>query len=242
MDPVLLIKKELSKVADKDYASELKRFFKTGKGEYGEGDRFIGVTVPNLRSVAKRHMEFLSLEHFGALLNSPIHEHRFLALVALVEKYKRASHEIERKKYCDFYIRSSRRVNNWDLVDVSAPYIAGEYCVTKGPTLLRKLARSKSLWERRIAIVATFAFIKRDRPEQAIRIAKILMRDKHDLIQKAVGWMLREAGKKNVSILLSFLDRNVTSMPRTMLRYAIERLPDEQRAHYLSFKTSRRSH
>jgi 3-methyladenine DNA glycosylase AlkD len=199
-------------------------FFKTGKGEYGEGDIFIGCTVPEMRKVAKKFKE-ISLVELGKLLKNKIHEYRFTALEILVMKYE-AANDRDKKKIVRFYLKNKKSINNWDLVDTSAPYIIGDWLVAneKESSLLYRLAISKSLWDRRIAIVSTYAFIRTDRFDHTLKIAVILMNDNHDLIHKAVGWMLREVGKRSETTLIDFLDQNWQKMPRTMLRYAVERL------------------
>lgn len=229
------IKSELNKLRDKERAKHSAHFFKTGKGQYGEGDVFLGITVPKQREVAKKFVD-LSLKNIAELLKSKIHEHRFVALEILVMQYEHAQKlkdDKTQKKIFDFYIKSLKKVNNWDLVDTSAPYIAGEYLKDKSKDILYKLARSRNLWERRVAIVATFAFIRQGELEDTFKICEFLMMDRHDLIHKACGWMLREAGKKDPKALESFLDRHAPRMPRTMLRYAIERMSASQRKRYL---------
>ena len=212
----------------------LARFFKTGKGEYGEGDQFLGITVPQTREVVKRYHTTITLLEIKQLLHDPFHEMRLAALLLLVEKFKKAS-EVERKQIVDFYLDNAKFVNNWDLVDLSAHYILGAYLLDKPNerAKLDVLAHSLNLWERRIAIVSTFAFIRNRKFEDTFRIAIILIHDKHDLIHKAVGWMLREVGKKNEKALEEFLQKHYTDMPRTMLRCAIERFSEEKRLRYM---------
>ena len=209
----------------------LQGFFKTGKGEYGEGDVFLGLTVPQSRKIAKAFSN-LDLASIRSLLFSRIHEERLIALLILVEQFK-VGREAARKKIAKFYLKNSRFVNNWDLVDLSADKILGVYLLDKHRGLLRKLAVSKNLWERRMAIVATYQFIKKDRFEDTIAIARLLLRDEHDLIHKAVGWMLREVGKREKAVEAEFLQKYHKIMPRTMLRYAIERFPEAERKQYL---------
>lgn len=227
------VKKELKKASNKGKVAVYQRFFKTGKGEYGEGDRFIGVTVPAQRIVAKKY-QMIPLAEISHLLASPVHEHRLTGLLILTYRFLQVS-ESERQEIFDFYLSQTERINNWDLVDVTAPSIVGEYLVGRDWSVLKRLAVSDSLWERRIAILSTFAFIKRGRHQECFEIAKILMHDRHDLMHKAVGWMLREVGKRcDERLLCDFLDQYATRMPRTMLRYAIERFPEPLRQHYLT--------
>lgn len=208
-------------LADPEKAAILSRFFKTGKGQYGEGDIFLGVMVPGQRRIAKKY-ETLSLKDIRKLLSSKIHEHRLVALIILVNQYKKGD-EHDRDKIVDFYLRYSKYINNWDLVDLSAPNIPGEYLLNKDRAVLYRLARSKNLWERRIAIMSTFAFIRKNDFEDALRISALLLHDDHDLIHKAVGWMLREVGKRDFKAEEDFLKEHYRVMPRTMLRYAVER-------------------
>ena len=227
------ISKELKLLADGRRAEVSARFFKTGKGEYGEGDVFHGITVPQTRLVAKKYSRQATLADVNLLLNSRFHEERLIALLILVSKFEKAGAR-ERKKIFAFYLKNAKRVNNWDLVDLSADKIMGPFLEAKGLKLLKKLAESDSVWERRIAIISTFHYIKNGDCKRAFEIARILLNDRHDLIQKAVGWMLREAGKRcSEKQLCGFLDANAKRMPRTMLRYAIERLPKKKRLYYL---------
>lgn len=219
--------------ANSQKAQHSMRFFKTGPGEYGEGDRFIGLTVPEQRMVAKQFTD-LPLGDVEKLLHSEIHEHRLTALIILVNQYKKADNA-QRKKIFNFYLKNTKWVNNWDLVDTSAPGIVGAF-VLENPakrSILYTLAQSGGIWERRVAIIATFAFIKIGSLEDVFEISKILLTDKEDLIHKAVGWMLREAGKQDEKQLRLFLDEHALNMPRTMLRYAIERFEPALRAKYL---------
>ena len=226
------VKKELNKASDKGKVASYQRFFKTGKGEYGEGDWFIGVTVPKQRIIAKKYQK-LPLAEISHLFGSPVHEHRLTGLLILTYQFSRAA-EHERREIFDFYLEHTDRINNWDLVDATAPNIVGEYLLKRNISILRRLAISDSLWERRIAILSTFAFIKQGKHEECFELAKILMQDRHDLMHKAVGWMLREVGKRcDEKLLRDFLDQHTAHMPRTMLRYAIERLPEEERLQYL---------
>jgi 3-methyladenine DNA glycosylase AlkD len=219
--------REFTRAANPKRARDLAWFFKTGKGEYGEGDKFIGITVPVQRAIAKkfRHLDLRDIEK---LLNSRIHEHRSTSLMILVAQYE-AGDAGTKQRVFDFYLRHARRVNNWDLVDGSAPYIVGKHLLAGSRGVLYRLAKSPDLWERRIAMVATAAFIRAGDLDDAFGIAALLLSDKHDLIHKAIGWMLREAGKQSRPQMIAFLKRNYSHMPRTALRYAIERLPEARR-------------
>ncbi len=227
----------LKEASDKGKSLVLARFFKTGPGEYGEGDRFLGVTVPKQRILAKKYQD-LPFSEIKKLLISPWHEHRLTALLILTYRFS-ISEIAQKREIFDFYLVHTERINNWDLVDVTAPGIVGEYLVESGLNigLLRSLAKSQSLWERRIAIVSTFAWIRRGKHQECFEIADILLHDSHDLIQKAVGWMLREVDKRcGAKPLMDFLDNRTLEMPRTMLRYAIERFPEHTRQKYLQRK------
>lgn len=225
---------DLKKYQSKEKAHILARFFKTGKGEYGEGDKFIGVIVPDSRKVAKKYLN-ISLSHVDKLIRSKIHEERLVAVLILVAKFQKAD-EKEKKEICKFYLAHTKNINNWDLVDLSAPKIVGEFLLKKDRAILLKLAKSKNLWERRIAILSTFQFIYNGEYEWTFKIIKMLIGDKHDLIHKACGWMLREVGKRvSEEKLENFLKENIKNMPRTMLRYAIERLPEDKRKYYFNF-------
>ncbi|WP_419235604.1 DNA alkylation repair protein [Rickettsia endosymbiont of Nabis limbatus] len=208
----------------------LTAFFKTKEGQYGEYDKFIGVTVPTLRKIAKIYYN-LSKDDLGGIIKSRFNEERFLALVILINQYQKAS-DNDKKIFYQFYIDNIKYVNNWNLVDASAHHIIGAYLWDKDKEYLYKLARSKNLWERRIAMVATWYFIRKNELDLTFKIAQLLLNDKHDLIHKAVGWMLREAGKRDEKQLIEFLNRHISQMPRTMLRYAIERFSEETRKHY----------
>jgi 3-methyladenine DNA glycosylase AlkD len=226
------VERDLAAVADPKRAKDLAWFFKTGKGEYGEGDRFLGITVPVQRKIALRHVE-LPLHDVARLLDSPIHEHRFAALEILVAKYARAD-EANRLRIFAFYLRHAGRANNWDLVDTSAPYIVGRHLKERPREALDRLATSRNLWKRRIAIVSTLALIRDGEIDDTLRIAEKLLQDKHDLIHKAVGWALREVGRVSRPALLKFLRTHCSSIPRTTLRYAIERFPLMQRKRILA--------
>lgn len=233
--------RELESLADPIRAKTHAWFFKTGPGQYGEGDVFLGIRVPIQRKVAARYRD-LPLKDIRRLLRSKVHEHRFVALEILVMRYERLKKDDDKagiKKVVDFYLSQTDRINNWDLVDASAPYILGDHLLDRPATeraVLTSLAKSRILWERRIAIVATFAFIRAGEYDETLRISEILLKDGHDLIHKAVGWMLREVGKRSIGTEKRFLDTYVRQMPRTTLRYAIEKFPPEIRAHYLHLK------
>jgi 3-methyladenine DNA glycosylase AlkD len=266
------LRKDLKLAANPQKAKLLQRFFKTGKGEYGEGDIFLGVMVPKSRELAKKYSS-LDIKQLGELIKSKIHEERLIALFILINKYKTTNH----KKICfHFYIKHMKWINNWDLVDLSAPNIVGEHLFnnvrqprisddaqlanlkptsnsaslsksrhspgtqptfssSEGglPHLLLELAKSKNLWERRIAVLASFRFIKEKRFTESLELAEMLLQDKHDLIHKAVGWMLREIGKRDLEIEIKFLNKYYKKMPRTMLRYAIEKLSKEKRDSFM---------
>jgi 3-methyladenine DNA glycosylase AlkD len=221
------IRKRLLDLENKEKAKTLQRFFKTGPGEYGEGDIFLGVMVPELRKLSKEYGE-LDLGEVERLLKSSVHEERLLALLILIRKYNRGD-KAEKKKIYGLYLKSTRWINNWDLVDLSAPNIVGDFLMKRSREPLYRLACSPSLWERRIAILATFQFIKSHQFDETLRIGKILISDQEDLIHKSVGWMLREVGKRDSAAEESFLREQYRQMPRTMLRYAIERFPAAQR-------------
>lgn len=224
--------RELRRLGSPAQAAILARFFKTGPGEYGEGDRFIGVKVPVVRDVARQFRD-LPLRDVETLLHSEIHEERLLALVILVGQFSCGGDAV-RTAICDLYLANTRWINNWDLVDLSAPAIVGGYLADRSRKPLYRLARSASLWERRIGILATHWFIRHGDCADTLKIAKVLLGDREDLIHKAVGWMLREVGKRDLSALESFLDQHCRAMPRTMLRYALERLPEAQRRAYMA--------
>lgn len=227
------VKQALEELADPERALASVWFFKTGPGEYGEGDKFIGVTVPQQRNVAKQFRN-LELEQVDRLLKESIHEFRLTAIFILVDQFKRAKSRTEKATIVDFLLQRTQYINNWDLVDSCAPQIVGEYLSEeKDQSLLLKLAKSKSLWEQRIAVVANQSLIKHGQFESILMIAEKLLLHKHDLIHKAIGWMLREMGKQEVSILRSFLDQHSKRMPRTMLRYAIEKLSPAERQRYM---------
>ncbi len=228
--------KDLASKKDLERAVNLSRFFKTGKGQYGEGDVFYGLTVPLTRSFVAKYKS-LDFTEITKLLNSKVHEARFLALEILVEQFNKGDEKTKKNVY-NFYLKSTKRVNNWDLVDTSAPYIVGKYLHNKPYGVLTKLAKSKNLWEKRIAIVATAYLIGKDFYKPTLEISEILLKDEHDLIHKAVGWMLREVGKRDLSVLKRFLNAHLLVLPRTTLRYAIERFPEAERKRYLTGKVS----
>jgi 3-methyladenine DNA glycosylase AlkD len=225
------VQRALATVADTKRAESSAWFFKTAKGQYGHGDVFIGVTVPQQRSIAQRHTE-LPFAEITTLLQSKIHEHRLTALLILVARYTRGDTQ-ERARIARFYMKERRFVNNWDLVDASAPYILGEHLRTHDRAVLYRYAHSRSLWDRRIAIIATFTFIRNGEYTDTLKIAEVLLADTHDLIHKAVGWMLREIGKRSKETLCGFLRLHAGTMPRTMLRYAIEKFPESERARWM---------
>jgi 3-methyladenine DNA glycosylase AlkD len=226
---------ELKAFGKKSRVSDLARFYKTGPGEYAEGDLFLGGTVPQTRSVANSYKN-LELVEVQKLFNSPFHEARLCAAIILNLKFKAAKSSEERKKIFDFYLKQVRaeRINNWDIVDVSAPWMGVYLLDVDDPMpLLIKFSKSKSLWQRRVSIILTFALIRAGDLEPTLIISEALLKDKEDLIHKAVGWMLRELGKKDVMLLRSFLANHSHEMPRTMLRYAIEKLPESERKRWL---------
>jgi 3-methyladenine DNA glycosylase AlkD len=228
----------LEAFADDEHARILQRFFKTGPGEYGEGDKFLGLRVPQVRKVA-REFRALPLTEVAALLESEWHEVRLLALLILVDQYRRGDAKARDAIY-RLYLANTSRINNWDLVDTSAPYIVGAQLATRGRAPLRRLAHSRSLWERRIAILSTFHFIQNGDFDDALAIVTMLLGDRHDLIHKAAGWALREVGKRDRAVLRAFLDEHAHEMPRTMLRYAIEHFDPRLRAKYLAAYTAPR--
>jgi 3-methyladenine DNA glycosylase AlkD len=225
------IRARLRALAEPGRVAVLQGFFKTGPGEYAEGDVFIGVRVPTLRALC-RDCGPVALRDIRSLLRSRVHEERLLALLLLVDAFQRAD-EADQKRLYTFYLDHTAFINNWDLVDSSAPQIVGGFLQDRSRAPLRRLARSRSLWDRRIAIVATHHFIRQRDLDDTFRIAELLLDDEHDLIHKAVGWMLREAGKRDGAALRRFLDGRFSRMPRTMLRYAIERFPAAERLEYL---------
>lgn len=232
--PLFSIKKELRAAADTSQAPVLARFFKTGKGEYAEGDRFLGVMVPAQRRIAKKYRD-IPLRQVQTLLRSQFHEERLTALFILVHLFENGD-EVMRKRVYSLYLRSVAFINNWDLVDTSAPHIVGAYLFKRSRIMLYHLAKSSFLWERRMAILATQYFIRKGDYDDTLKIAEMLVADKHDLIHKAVGWMLREVGNRSLATEEKFLREHAAHMPRTMLRYAIEKFPEAKRKKYLGMK------
>ena len=218
--------------ATPEQAAVARRFFKTGPGEYGEGDEFLGLKVPQLRAMV-RPCDPLTEREVISLLRSPIHEERLLALLCLVRRFERGDDSSRRRIY-DLYLKNARWINNWDLVDTSAPHIIGNWLLDKDRAILRQLAQSKSLWERRIAVLATQTFIRHREFDDTLEIVRSLIGDTHDLMHKACGWMLREIGNRDEATLEVFLQTHVRDMPRTMLRYAIEKLPERRRKEWMS--------
>ncbi len=228
---MLSIQNELRRLGNNEIAEHSQRFFKTGKGEYGDGDKFLGIRVPILRKFAKKY-NGTSVEDVSKLLKSQFHEERLLAIIMLVGLFKRAK-EKDQKSIYDFYLDNTQFINNWDLVDCSAEHIVGVflYVIDKEP--LYTLADSNNLWERRISIISTLYFIKQNKFADSLKISEILLHDEEDLIHKAVGWMLREIGKRDIEVEEGFLKKHYKNMPRTMLRYAIEKFSEEKRKGYL---------
>jgi len=225
------VKKELLNNEDKKQAEHLSYFFKTGKGQYGEGDVFLGIKVPVQRAVVKNFKD-ADLKEIQELLNDPIHECRLTGLLILVNRYKTAE---DKRKIFDFYLKNAKKVNNWDLVDLTAPNIVGDFLLDKKKErkVLYSLAKSKNIWERRIAILSTFTFLRNADYKDTLKISEMLLCDEHDLIHKAVGWMLREVGKRDKSVETSFLEKYSKTMSRTMLRYAIEKFSPKERKFYM---------
>ena len=231
MSKLLELKEKLRKIANPVKAKLLQGYFKTGKGEYGEGDIFLGVTVPLSRKIAVK-FKSLSFPEITKLLQSKIHEERLIALLILVQKFNKAD-EATQKVIFEFYLQNTKYINNWDLVDLSSHEIIGGYLLEKDKGILIKLAKSKNIWERRIACISTFEFIRNNELDISLELARMLLQDKHDLMHKAVGWMLREIGKRDLKTEIAFLDKYSKKMPRTMLRYAIEKFPEKLRMSYL---------
>ena len=222
---------DMQQLANPEKAVTIAGFFKTGKGEYGEGDLFMGIPVPEQRKIARKY-SLMSLKDLQKLISSKIHEHRLTALLILVIKYSKAHIKI-REDIVNFYLKNIRHINNWDLVDLSADKILGPHLWERDNSILFNMATSQNLWERRIAIMTTFHFIKNNQFRDTLALAEILLHDRHDLIHKAVGWMLREIGKRDQETEERFLLKYYTKMPRTMLRYAIEKFDDNKRRFYL---------
>lgn len=222
---------ELKKAGSKKDAEILSWFFKTGKGEYGEGDKFLGIKVPKIREIAKRNKE-LNFTEIQKALKSKFHEERLCALLILVERFSRGT-DAAREEIAEFYLANIKHINNWDLVDLTAPKILGKFLLDKKRKILYEMAKSENLWERRISIISTFEFIRARDFKDTLKISKLLLKDEHDLIHKAAGWMLREIGKRDLETEEEFLKKHYKKMPRTMLRYAIEKFPERKRLAYL---------
>lgn len=227
MEKLENLKKDLKNLSDPVRAKNLSRFFKTGKGDYGEGDKFAGIRVPDIRKIAKKYKE-ITVPEIEKLVSSPIHEERMCALIIMTIRY-----QTEKDLFYNLYLKNRKFINNWDLIDVTAPRIVGDYLFDKPQNILYEFANSKNLWEKRISIISTSYFISKNDFTDTLKIAEILLNDKHDLIHKAVGWMLREIGNKNLKVEEDFLKLYYRKMPRTMLRYAIEKFEEEKRQKYL---------
>jgi len=228
---IKIIRKKMQQLGSEEKANVLQRFFKTGPGEYGEGDVFIGVRVPDLRKLVKEYQD-ITIKGVMQFLRSSIHEERMFALLILVGKYSKGNEAVKKRIY-DLYLQNTKFINSWDLVDGSAQHIVGAFLMDKSKEPIYRLAKSKYLWERRIAILSTFYFIKHDNYSETLKISKILLTDEQDLIHKAVGWMLREIGKRHILTEEIFLKKYYKRMPRTMLRYAVEKFPESKRQKYL---------
>ena len=228
------LRKKIKLLGSPDVSKTMQWFFKTGKGEYGEGDVFVGLKVPTQRKLAGEFRD-LSLSDLKILLSSTVHEERLISLLILVDKYGRGDEQAKEEIF-SFYLKNRRGINNWDLVDLSAPKIIGKHLLKKDKSLLFKFALSKNLWERRIAVLSTYEFIRNNDFAVTLQLSEILLQDKHDLIHKAVGWMLREIGKIDLVTEENFLKLRYKKMPRTMLRYAIEKFPETKRKKYLQGK------
>ena len=226
-----IIHNDLLQLANEQIAEHSQRFFKTGKGEYGEGDIFLGIRVPLLRKLVKKYRG-ISITEVRKLLHSKFHEERLLAVLMLVQLFKSGDESVQKQVY-DLYLENTEFINNWDIVDISASNIVGAHLYEKDKAPLYDLVQSKNLWERRISIISTFYFIRQNEFDDTLKIAKILLNDKEDLIHKAVGWMLREVGKREIEFEEEFLQEHYKIMPRTMLRYAIEKFPETSRKMYL---------
>ncbi|MFZ9589411.1 MAG: DNA alkylation repair protein [Chitinophagaceae bacterium] len=237
MSDAKTISKALLAFATKEKAEFLPRFFKTGKGEYGEGDRFHGVVVPDQRKVANKFSSTTSKEVIIELLHSPFHEERLTGVFILCNKFNEAKKIGKEKEWYALYLKMAERINNWDLVDASAHIIVGQYLEDKDRSILYKLAKENSLWKNRIAVVATWHFIRKNSDlKDILQLSEIMLTHKHDLMHKATGWMLREGWKKDAKQIEKFLDKFATQMPRTMLRYAIEKMEETKRKGYLNLR------
>jgi len=233
------ILKDLKRVSSKERAVGSQRFFKTGEGEYGQGDVFVGIRTPDIRKISRKYLNDLDLTDLDFFLHSKIHEYRLFAVITLTYMYEKT--EKTQEKIFNYYLKNKKWVNNWDLVDLSAPKIVGGFLLGKERKVLYKLLKSNNLWDKRIAILSTYTFIRQGDFNDILKISKLVTNNndennKHDLIQKALGWMLREVGKKNETVLKTFLDEYVIKMPRTMLRYSIERFDKKERKRYLNIK------
>ena len=225
---------DLKSLSNPSKAKLLSGFFKTANGQYGEGDKFLGITVPQSRIIAKNYSGIITLDGIKSLLNNKFHEVRLVSLLILIDKFEKSVTNTSKSIIVDFYLSHTEGINNWDLVDLSAPRILGNYLVDKNDRgILYKLVKSSNLWEKRISIISTLALIKNNQFDDTIKISELLLDDSHDLIHKACGWMLREMGKMNEKVLLGFLDRYHKVMPRTMLRYSLERLSKKNKKHYM---------
>lgn len=236
MQSYQLLLKNFEELENPQKAKFLSRFFKTAPGQYGHGDLFLGIVVPLQRDLVKRFWDSLTLKETEKLLHSKYHEHRLTALLILVKKYQKGD-SLLRQKIFDLYLKNTRYINNWDLVDLSAPNIVGTHLLDKPRSLLKTLAHSDSLWERRISLLACFPFIKNKDFADLLALSKILITDSHDLIHKALGWMLREMGKVDQKALINYLNQFATKLPRTALRYSLEKLTQTQRRYYLTLKS-----
>jgi len=227
------LQEEVKSLGSPQKAKASEWFFKTGKGEYAEGDKFFGLTTPESKMIAKKYSHLLNLEDLAKLLKSGIHEERIISIILLKEMYKKGDEKIKEEIF-KIYIENTKHINNWDIVDISAEHIVGDYLENKKKDLLYDFSKSEVLWERRISIMSTFGYIKKGKPELTLELAEILLEDKQDLIHKAVGWMLREIGKRcSQDILEEFLKKHYARIPRTALRYAIEKFPESLRQKYL---------
>ena len=225
-------REEIRALANKEIAQHSLRFFKTDKGEYGHGDLFLGVRAPKIRLIAKKHID-ISITDMKTLIQSKYHEERFLGLIILVNKYAKTKDKKNRNQLYKIYVSSFKYINNWNLVDVTCPHVTGKHLIDKDRTILYKWAKSGDLWTKRIAMISTFYFIRKNDLDDTFKIADMLLQDEHDLIHKAVGWMLREAGKRDIKKEETFLKKHYKTMPRTMLRYSIEKFPETKRQKYL---------
>jgi len=225
-------REEIRALANKEIAQHSLRFFKTDKGEYGHGDLFLGVRAPQIRLIAKKHID-ISITDMKTLIQSKYHEERFLGLIILVNKYAKTKDKKNRNQLYKIYVSSFKYINNWNLVDVTCPHVTGKHLIDKDRTILYKWAKSEDLWTKRIAMISTFYFIRKNDLDDTFKIADMLLQDEHDLIHKAVGWMLREAGKRDIKKEETFLKKHYKTMPRTMLRYSIEKFPETKRQKYL---------